>query len=181
MGIGYRLATTDDVQGIAALHADSWRRNYRGALSDAYLDGDVFEDRQAVWGERLSAGDTTTITIVSEQDGAVVGFAHTILDEDPRFGALVDNLHVVHALKGQGIGTQLLSAAASALIESRPESGVFLWVLEQNAAAQAFYERRGGERHERQLGGPYPGGGRAFKLRYAWPDPSLLVVDDTTQ
>ncbi|MBV9411286.1 MAG: GNAT family N-acetyltransferase, partial [Acidimicrobiia bacterium] len=36
-----RVATIDDVEAIAALHADSWRRNYRGAYLDSYLDGDV--------------------------------------------------------------------------------------------------------------------------------------------
>src|SRR4051812_46014791 len=35
VGIEYRRAKLDDVDGIAALHADSWRRNYRGAYSDS--------------------------------------------------------------------------------------------------------------------------------------------------
>jgi ribosomal protein S18 acetylase RimI-like enzyme len=173
--IRYRRATPEDVDGIAALHADSWRRNYRGALSDAYLDGDVFDDRKQVWGERLSAGDTTTITIVAERDGTVAGFAHTVLDDDLQWGALVDNLHVTHALKGNKVGTRLMSEAARAVIDARPGSGLYLWVLEQNTPAQAFYERRGGERHDRQLGGPYPGGGQAYKIRYVWPDPAKLL------
>jgi hypothetical protein len=28
------------------LHADSWRRHYRGAYADAFLDGDVLADRR---------------------------------------------------------------------------------------------------------------------------------------
>ena len=176
MGIEYRRATTEDVDGIAALHADSWRRNYRGAYSDSYLDGDVLSERVATWTERLSATPDDTITIVAEQDASVVGFAHTVLDADPEYGALVDNLHVTHALKGSGIGTDLLSEAACAVLATRPQSGVFLWVLEQNKAAQAFYEARGGERGDRRLGGPFPGGGRAHTLRYVWPDPSVLVT-----
>jgi ribosomal protein S18 acetylase RimI-like enzyme len=177
MGIEYRLATLEDVDGIAALHADSWRRNYRGAYSDSYLDGDVFADRRTVWGERLSAAGANTITIVAEHDASVVGFAHTVLDEDPEYGALVDNLHVTQALKGSGIGTHLLSEAACAVLATRPQSGLFLWVLEQNEAAQAFYDARGGARGDRRLGGPFPGGGRAHTLRYVWLDPSVLVTD----
>src|SRR5438105_9429475 len=36
-----RNATRDDFQAMARLHATSWRLAYRGALSDAYLSGDI--------------------------------------------------------------------------------------------------------------------------------------------
>jgi len=39
--VGFRPARASDSEAIAALHADSWRRHYRGAYSDAFLDGDV--------------------------------------------------------------------------------------------------------------------------------------------
>jgi hypothetical protein len=32
----YRSATERDIESIAALHAESWRRNYRGAYLDAF-------------------------------------------------------------------------------------------------------------------------------------------------
>lgn len=47
-----RLANPSDAETIAALHADSWRRHYRGAYSDAFLDGDVISDRLAVWADQ---------------------------------------------------------------------------------------------------------------------------------
>ena len=34
----YRAAGPDDAPAIATLHADSWRRHYRGAFADAFLD-----------------------------------------------------------------------------------------------------------------------------------------------
>ena len=37
----FRPADADDAAAVAGLHADSWRRHYRGAFSDAFLDGDV--------------------------------------------------------------------------------------------------------------------------------------------
>ena len=129
-----------DVGAIAALHADSWRRNYRGAYLDSYLDGDVMTDRLVVWCERITRPDPSFRTIVAERDGAFAGFAHTTLDDDPTWGALLENLHVLHELKGQGIGTQLMAASARAVLDSRPGAGLYLWVLDQNAAAQAFYE-----------------------------------------
>lgn len=39
--IRFRLAVPDDAEAVAMLHATSWRRHYRGAYSDAFLDGDV--------------------------------------------------------------------------------------------------------------------------------------------
>src|SRR5205823_1577423 len=139
-----RFATTDDIQAIAALHADSWRRNYRGALPDSFLDGDVGEERLAVWGERLTNPGPDQRTIVAVADGRPLGFAHTAFDDDPRWGALLDNLHVIHDVKGQGIGTRLMAETARVLGQWRPGSGLYLWVLGQNTAGQAFYDARRG-------------------------------------
>jgi ribosomal protein S18 acetylase RimI-like enzyme len=172
----YREATPSDVEAIAGLHADSWRRNYRGAYADAYLDGDVYTDRLVAWQERLTLPRPNQYTVVADLDGVVVGFAHTNFDDDPTWGALLDNLHASHDLKRQGIGTHLMAATARALIQSRPSMGLYLWALEQNKAAQAFYEARGGKLVGREIGGPFPGGGTAPSLRYAWADPRILIV-----
>ncbi len=57
---------------------------------------------------------------------------------------------------------------------------MYLWVLEQNADARAFYEARGGKCVERALVPP-PGGiasrliGTPFGLRYAWADPAAAL------
>jgi ribosomal protein S18 acetylase RimI-like enzyme len=179
--VKYRDATARDIEAIAALHADSWRRHYRGAYSDAFLDGDVLADRLSVWTERLTRSATQDeCTIVAERDGSVVGIAHTILDYDPTWGALLDNLHVRHDLKGLGVGTRLMVETAQAVIERRPSSGLYLWVLEGNKAAQAFYEARGGKCVGRQDSEP-PGGGTVTGLRYVWPDPSVLLVTEAVR
>jgi ribosomal protein S18 acetylase RimI-like enzyme len=174
--VKYREATTDDAKAIADLHADSWRRHYRGAFLDSYLDGDVVADRMAEWTGRLSRPESENwYTVVADLGGVVAGFAHTILDADPTWGAYLDNLHVRHDFKRHGIGARLLIGTAQTVAQRRPSSGLYLWVLEQNVAAQAFYERQGGSRVERELTGPFPGGGYAFSFRYAWPDPSTLT------
>jgi ribosomal protein S18 acetylase RimI-like enzyme len=183
--VTYRAATEHDVEGIAHLHADSWRRNYRGAFSDAYLDGNLVAERLSVWTDRLRPPRTGTFTIVAERPGPgpssdpapVVGLAHTILGADPAWGALLDNLHVSHAEKGHGIGTRLMAETARALIARDPASSLFLWVLAQNTAAQAFYDARGGTCVERQSRSREPGD----RLRYTWPDPSGLLPDQAEE
>ena len=117
-------------------------------------------------------------TVVADLDGAVVGFAHTILDADPTWGAYLDNLHVRHDLKRHGIGARLMAETVRAVARRRPSTGLYLWVLEQNTAAQAFYGAQGGSCVQRELAGPFPGGGYAFSFRYAWPDLSKLAKHD---
>jgi GNAT superfamily N-acetyltransferase len=174
--VEYREAAAGDAEAIADLHAESWRRHYRGAFLDSYLDGDVLADRMAEWTKRLARPGLDRYTVVADLDGTVVGFAHTILDDDPTWGAYLDNLHVRHDMKRHGIGARLLAMTARAVALRRPSSGLYLWVLEQNTAAQAFYGQQGGRCVGRELTGPFPGGGYAFSLRYAWPDPSKLAA-----
>src|SRR5262245_47990894 len=175
-----RVPSARDAEGVAALHADSWRRHYRGAYSDSYLDGDVAEDRRIVWSDRLGRPSSSHCTIVAEHDGKLVGFGHTIFDEDLAWGALLENLHVTYAQKRSGIGTLLLAAVARAVIERAPKSGLHLYVLEHNTAAQAFYETRGGARAGQRPVRP-PGGvpsritGTPVAYRFAWPEPSVLL------
>jgi ribosomal protein S18 acetylase RimI-like enzyme len=175
----FRLAGPANAEAVARLHADSWRRHYRGAYSDAFLDGDVVADRMAVWTDLLREPDPRRCTIVA-QDRSLVGFANTVFDDDSTWGALLDNLHVADGQRRRGIGSRLLALTAQAVIERREGTGLYLWVLEQNVDAQAFYEARGGRCVGRGLVSP-PGGiasrltGSPAKLRYAWPEPTVLL------
>jgi ribosomal protein S18 acetylase RimI-like enzyme len=177
----FRLAGRQDAPAVAALHADSWRRFYRGAYADSFLDGDVLSDRLAVWSDRLGNGDPNgQHTVLAEEDDELLGFAHTILGKDATWGALLDNLHVSHTHQRRGLGARLLRLSAQAVADRAPGSGLYLWVLEQNTRAQAFYQALGGKRVER-ADVPAPGGiperlnGTPACLRYVWPEPRDLA------
>ena len=175
----FRAAGPDDAAPVAALHADSWRRHYRGAYADSYLDGDVRGDRLAVWSSRLAA-PTGDVTVLAEDGGGLAGFVHVIVDEDAEWGSLIDNLHVAHDRRRTGIGTALLAHAGRGTVERAAHPAAYLWVLEQNAAAQRFYRACGGAGRDKALVPP-PGGepsrltGSPFGLRIAWPDVSVLA------
>jgi len=184
----FRAAGPGDAPAVAALHADSWQRHYRGAFSDSFLDGEAPGFLLERWTERLAEPDPRDRTILAELDedreradgGALVGLAHTILDDNPTWGALLDNLHVRYGQKRQGVGTRLLSLTAQAVLADRPGSGLYLWVLEQNTNARAFYDARGGacvESREVMAPGGNPArlNGKPKCLRYTWPDPALLL------
>ncbi len=179
--VEYRSATSRDAPGIADLHARSWREHYRGAYSDAFLDNDVVADRVAVWSERLAGGRRQDYTLVAASDGRIVGFAHTILGEDPRWGALLENLHVARAVHRRGVGRELMARTAAVVLSRAPSQGLHLWVLEQNTAGQAFYSALGGSCVERAPALP-PGrdaarlAGIPWRLRFVWPDPAVLLA-----
>jgi GNAT superfamily N-acetyltransferase len=175
MTIALRRATSDDAAIVAALHADSWRRHYRGAYSDAYLDGDVESERRAVWTARFADRDARTYTVIAEVDGSPVGFAHTIFDSDEEWGSLVDNLHVSSTAQRRGLGAQLMGASAEAVLREAASPGLFLWVLEMNASAQAFYEARGGTRVESRVANS-PAGDALTAFRDVWKDAAALVL-----
>jgi GNAT superfamily N-acetyltransferase len=176
----FRLAGPADAEAVAKLHADSWRRHYRGAYSDAFLDGDVVADRLAVWTDRLREPDPRRFTILAE-DASLVGFANTLFDDDPVWGALLDNLHIADGRKRQGIASRLLALTAKAVTERAENTRLYVWVLEQNVDARAFYEARGGRCVGRAPVSP-PGGipsrvtGSPAKLRYAWPEAATLLA-----
>jgi GNAT superfamily N-acetyltransferase len=112
----FRTAGPDDAGRVALLHADSWRRHYRGVYSDLYLDGDAVADRRSVWSSRLAA-PAHSATVLAEDDAGLAGFVHVVFDEHDRWGSLIDNLHVAHDRRRTGIGTALLARAAEAVTE----------------------------------------------------------------
>jgi ribosomal protein S18 acetylase RimI-like enzyme len=177
--IRFRDARAGDAEQVAQLHAASWQRHYRGAYADSYLDGDVLADRRAVWASRL-ADPTGNVTVVAEDSDGLAGFVHVVLDEDTEWGSLIDNLHVAHPHQRSGIGTALLARAAEGIVDRAAGPATYLWVLEQNTAAQRFYLSRGGACVEKALVSP-PGGvpgrlnGSPAMLRIAWPDASALA------
>lgn len=167
---------------MAALHADSWRRAYRGAFSDEFLDRGVEGDRLAVWTDRFASPVPNQWTLLAEGDdgdhdggGGLWGFVHLYVDDDPRWGTLVDNLHVSHGHRREGLGRTLMSAAAEHVARAGEMASMYLWVLAQNTTARRFYAGIGGEEVESGEWEP-PGGGRVVSYRCAWTDLTPLIV-----
>lgn len=170
-----RLASAADADAIARIHAESWRTAYRGALSDAYLSGPIAAERSAVWRERFANPPAGQYVAIAELDGDIAGFVCAYGGHDARWGTFIDNLHVLPAHKRLGLGARLMRDAAAWSMQAHPGQGMYLWVLESNAPARAFYERIGGEQVERGTWTP-PDGSELPKLRYAWRDVPALAA-----
>jgi ribosomal protein S18 acetylase RimI-like enzyme len=170
----YRTATADDAEGIAQLHANSWRRTYRGSFPDAFLDGDLLGNRRAVWCERLGRPSDNQFVGVAMDGVQAVGFICAYGAQDPKWGSFIDNLHVSYDHQHRGIGLSLMRSAGLWLVSSYEHCGVYLWVLEANRVARRFYERLGGANAGiTQM--ENPGGSTAPSCRYVWPSPRRLA------
>jgi GNAT superfamily N-acetyltransferase len=160
-----------DLDAVVALHCASWRSAYRGILSDAYLDGDLLTDRLEVWHLKLSMMTDRQFGWLAKHAGEPVGFVFASIDHDPTWGTLVDNLHVLPSHHGAGIGRGLLMAVAHFARErakaNATHAGLFLWCLEQNIRARAFYEHLGAEAVERIVSTAADGQSHP-KWRCAW-------------
>lgn len=172
-----RHAKSDDASAIARLHADSWRRTYRGILRDDFLDSEIADERNGVWADRLIHNvDPRRGVILAEVDGALVGFICLYGDHDEQLGSLVDNLHVAAERQRGGVGRTLMRAGARWLCEAGYEaSGVYLDVLERNEQAIQFYDALGGLRE-----GPReqnsPDGTRIMSYHMLWASPAALIA-----
>lgn len=175
--ITYREAIPKDADAIARLHAQSWQQHYRGIMRDDYLDQQVLDDRLAVWRERFSHPKATQHIIVAVEDEKLCGFACTYSHYDPQWGALLDNLHVLPAWQGRGVGKALISASAQWASQQDAKAGFYLWVFEENTKARAFYDSQGAVNQEKVMV-DNPDGGKAPVFRYVWAEPALLARKD---
>jgi GNAT superfamily N-acetyltransferase len=165
--IGYRPATTSDAEAIASLHARSWRENYRGSFHDAFLDGDLVEERRRVWRERLVRPPGNQLVRLAVEGSNLIGFVCAYGAQDPTWGSLIDNLHVARAAKGNGVGASLMRQAGAWLARLYTDMGVYLWVLEVNAPARRLYESLGGQNAGVSVMETH-GGAVVRSCRYTW-------------
>lgn len=172
--INLRPAQFSDYTSIAKLHAESWRQNYRGIYNDSFLDNEVEQNRLDTWYKRLKSPDPNQFVTVTIQNELLVGFSYILLNHDPEFGSLLDNLHVSSDLQKTGIGRSLMKDCAKTILDKANNNKMYLWVYEVNKNARAVYERLGGtcyEITEKQN----EDGTRSSTCRYIWNDVSVLI------
>lgn len=162
------------VSTIARLHATSWRKAYRGILTDTYLDDDLEAERRTVWTVKLAAPDAGPGWLARVNNEAV-GFVYVRPREDPRWGTLVDNLHVLAGHQGLGIGRRLLHTVGTWASAHAPNAAVHLWVFAENHPAREFYRRMGGA--EVEFVDRAASDGRDLpEYRVAWTSPAALMA-----
>jgi ribosomal protein S18 acetylase RimI-like enzyme len=145
VAVTVRRAEREDARAIAEVHVRSWRAAYRAILDDELLDGISVGEREGMW-SRILREDGAWLNLVAADQGAVVGFCSVATpSRDPgvdpgtvEMGAL----YVDPPTWGAGTGSALLAASLERLAETGWRQAT-LWVLPENLAARAFYEKAG--------------------------------------
>lgn len=145
-----RPATIADAPLLAAMHAASWQATYRRLLPSAFLENEVNAERDAYWRARMEApGAQRRLVLIAElaTPGTAptpVGFVCVERQPESPWGVLLDNLHALPAHQGIGVGKRLMEAAQR-WARDQGEAQLYLYVLDGNTPAIAFYERQGWE------------------------------------
>ena len=138
------VAASRDASAIAALHAESWRSAYRGLYPDEFLDGPILEERLLILERTDDRSDPERQHVIAAiADGELIGFACVLLDAEPDWSPLLDNLHVKPVHKGHGHRRASPQASREWIAGAAPGQPMHLWVMEGNRRRTAFLRSAG--------------------------------------
>lgn len=130
--------TVDDLEEMGRVHVQVWREAYAGLMPADYLaalDPTVAPRR---WRSRIEEPAEGLSWWIARDDEGIVGLttSGTPRDEDAPVPLELYAINVLRRAHGTGLADDLLARAIG-------ESPAYLWVLEGNARAIAFYRRHG--------------------------------------
>lgn len=174
-----RPATLADAEGLARVHVDTWRSAYRGIVPDEVLDTLSYAGRAARWHEILLRTEGTTVNLVAEEEGQVVGFASggPMREGPPGVDGELYALYVRAEAQGRGLGRRLTQAAA-AWLHTHGYHSMLVLVLADNPACH-FYERLGG--HYVGAASITIGGVDLAERAYVWDDLTTLLPQEPSR
>ncbi|SJM54828.1 GNAT family N-acetyltransferase [Gulosibacter sp. 10] len=134
--IRVRPATLDDLDSLARIHARGWRETYGGVLPEGLVAEMADEERRiAAWREDRASADGLWLGLV---DGEPAGLAESRLsvEADAPRPLELRKLYTLRSAHGSGLGGMLIREAIG-------DAPAWLWMLETNARAEAFYRKHG--------------------------------------
>ncbi|MGE7918985.1 N-acetyltransferase family protein [Viridibacillus sp. NPDC093762] len=164
-----RLATTEDIAGIAKVHVDSWRTTYKGIIRQEFLDNLTYSNREALWKRNIERGrEGDTILVAVNEEEQIIGFtcgSKTQEGEYPTYDADLTAIYVFEHEQGKGIGKAMLKQLFVEFKKLNYSSSI-VKVLEDNSSCR-FYEAMGAKFIDSN---PIQIGGEQLELlTYGWP------------
>ena len=145
MSFSIRRATPDDAADFVSVHLQSWRESYGHVLGEEVFRRREADRSAAVEHRRAALADQAAdpaihTWLAHAEDGRLLGFVSAGPARDGDIGARIPlelwSIYILAEAYGQGVGQALLEKA----VGSGP---AYVWVLEDNMRAQAFYRRNG--------------------------------------
>jgi ribosomal protein S18 acetylase RimI-like enzyme len=168
-----RDATEADLEAVAEIKVRSWAETYTSLLPPAVLRPYLDRSNQlAALGQAVAQPDTVLL-IAQDRSSKVVGFSLLFLAHRPE--PLLESLHVLGEVQGQGVGTLLIRATA-ARIKATGHSSMRLMVIAGNTGAERFYERLGATTAGRE---PASWAQGVWHNVFRWPDVGVLLEQQT--
>jgi GNAT superfamily N-acetyltransferase len=175
--VDIRLARPDDAPAIARVHVAVWNSTYRGLIDDAFIDEVTIEQREAMWGDILTAYTETHPVLVAEDFGiGICGFGNAgpLRGEDVLgYSGEFKTLYLLPAYQRRGVGRAMLAQLAAQLRE-RGHDKALAWVLASNPAC-GFYESMGGVLCAQRLAEDEDEADAPADLAYGWSDLAALA------
>ena len=129
--------TADDLDEMGRVHVEVWREAYAGLLPADYLAGLDPTHGPTIWRERFGEHPDLNWWIARDDEG-IVGMitAGPPRDDDAPVPLELYAINLLRRTHGSGLADELMSRT----LGDRP---AYLWVLEGNDRATAFYRRHG--------------------------------------
>ena len=129
--------TLDDLDEMGRVHVQVWREAYAGLLPDDYLAALDPTFGPTRWRERFGTSEWVSWWLARDEHGIVgITTSGPPRDEDAPEPLELYAINVLRRAHGTGLADDLMEHA----IGDRP---AYLWVLDGNDRAQAFYRRHG--------------------------------------
>ena len=133
-----KLRNGDDLFAVSRVYEESWRAAYGGLLPQEYLDS-IPAGKWVPYLEQ--AGRVSLILLDGDKIVGAAGCGAGRVPEMAGWGEII-SIYLLPEYWGKGCGKLLFSAVVEQL-EAMGYQDLFLWVLEGNQRARAFYERMG--------------------------------------
>ena len=143
--LAFRAARLDDSYGIATVRVRAWQCGFKEILPASFLDAMSIQDAAEKTKGWMSLPDPPGHDWVVEDDGKLVGWAHTFMPARAIDDSNCAEISAIYALPshwGRGVGYLMVEQLRSALRAGGART-VMLWVMESNERARRFYERQG--------------------------------------
>ncbi|HET9126672.1 MAG TPA: GNAT family N-acetyltransferase [Propionibacteriaceae bacterium] len=137
---GYRIrqASHADLTALADMKVEAWRQTYGAIVDPSIIERQRLGVRRTVqfWERLLDSGHY--LWLVVSADDRIVGVAGAEPARDAGSPASLEltMIYLLQEAQGSGIADRLLQIAIG-------DAPAYLWVLDDNPRAQAFYRRHG--------------------------------------